>query len=152
MPRYQKRIGLASCNISNLNTTAAKKTVEDITASTTLDASDSGKIFTLSHATSVIAVTLPSAGALGAGWSATFIFGLLSTEIHTVGLASEANINGYVADPVTATPAPVIALNSSLVNFTATAVVGDQFTLTSDGTVLYLTGSQQTAAAISVTA
>ena len=152
MPRYQKSAGFDRLNVSKLITTSIKNTVESLVASSTLDASDSGKTFVLSHASTIIAVTLPSAGALGAGWSATFILGLVSSAIHTVGLTSEANIYGTINDPVTATPAPVIASGSSFVNFTATAVVGDLFTLTSDGTFLYLNGNQQTAAAISVTA
>ena len=138
--------------VNKLITVSARKTVESVTAATTLNANDSGKMFVLSS-TSAIAVTLPTAGVLGAGWTATFVFGLIGAVIHTVGLTDAANINGSVADTKTVTtPVPVIAASSSFVNFTATAVVGDQFTLTCDGTTLFLVGSQQTAAAISVTA
>lgn len=150
MPRYQKSVGFAKANVGQLITTSSKNTVETVTASTTLDACDSGKTFVLSHATVVIAVTLPSAGALGAGWKATFLFGLNSSAIHTVGLTSAANIWGSVNDAVG--NSVVIASGSSFVNFTATAVKGDQFTLECDGTNLFWSGSQQTAAGVSVTA
>lgn len=124
---------------------------EDLTAASTLDASDSGKIFFLNSATE-FATTLPSPTA---GVNFKFIVKAApSGASYTIVTASSANIiiggiNELEVD--TGDDGPYIADGDTITFVDGTAVVGDWVELISDGTSWYVTGQANADGGITVT-
>lgn len=149
MPRYQKSQAFAKANIGQLITTSSKQTVESLTASTTLEASDSGKIFTLDNATGFV-VTLPSPGAAGAGWSATFILGLaLVGSSHTI-VGGSGTLNGTITAG-TSPGSTDVGANTITFDHTASVAVGDSVTIVSNGTAFYVSGHSGATVGVTIT-
>jgi len=110
--------------------------VQSITASTTLSAGDSGKVFTV--ATDALVITLP---ACEAGLKFTFVnTGADGNNIITLSPAATDGIWGTIT-----LAGSVVdlggAANKDLINTKATAIKGDSVTLVSDGTDWYVTAS-----------
>ena len=110
--------------------------VQSITASTTLSAGDSGKIFTV--ATDALVITLP---ACEAGLKLTFVnTGADGNNIITLSPAATDGIWGTIT-----LASSVVdlggAANKDLINTKASAIKGDSVTLVSDGTDWYVTAS-----------
>ena len=110
--------------------------VHEITASTTLSAGDSGKVFTV--ATDALVITLP---ACEAGLKFTFVnTGADGNNIITLSPAATDGIWGTIT-----LASSVVdlggAANKDLINTKATAIKGDSVTLVSDGTDWYVTAS-----------
>lgn len=110
--------------------------VQSITASTTLSAGDSGKIFTV--ATDALVITLP---ACEAGLKLTFVnTGADANNIITLSPAATDGIWGTIT-----LASSVVdlggAANKDLINTKASAIKGDSVTLVSDGTDWYVTAS-----------
>jgi hypothetical protein len=119
---------------------------ETITGATTLDASDSGKFFTLAGATGA-QVTLPAVAI--AGWKARFTVGLAFATTNWT-LRSATNVIQGSAD-VNSTL--VLGANENTISFVATAeTVGDFVEIYSDGTNFYAYGFGALAGAITYTA
>lgn len=139
MPRYQKSGGFDRLNVSNLITTSSKQTVEGLTTDTTLDANDSGKIFTLDLAAGAVDVTLPSPGSAGAGWTVTIIQNITSPTAANTIESNAANIYGaVVASDGTAT---AVATGEQTITFATGSDEGDLVTLISNGTKYFVTGT-----------
>ena len=110
--------------------------VQSITASTTLTAGDSGKVFTV--ATDALVITLP---AVAAGLKFTFVnTGADGNNIITISPESSDAIWGTIT-----LAAAVVDLggvdNKDLINTKASSIKGDSATLVSDGTDWYVTAS-----------
>jgi len=119
---------------------------ETITGAITLDASDSGKYFTLSAAAGA-QVSLPSVAI--AGWKARFTVGLAFATTNWT-IKSLTNVIQGSAD-VNSTLVP--GANENTISFVATAeTVGDYVELYSDGTNFYAYGIGAAAGAITFTA
>jgi len=110
--------------------------VQSITASTTLTAGDSGKVFTV--ATDALVITLP---AVAAGLKFTFVnTGADGNNIITISPESSDAIWGTIT-----LAGSVVDLggvdNKDLINTKASSIKGDSATLVSDGTDWYVTAS-----------
>ena len=110
--------------------------VQSITASTTLTAGDSGKVFTV--ATDALVITLP---AVAAGLKFTFVnTGADANNIITISPESTDAIWGTIT-----LAASVVDLggvdNKDLILTKSTSIKGDSATLVSDGTDWYVTAS-----------
>jgi hypothetical protein len=110
--------------------------VQSITASTTLTAGDSGKVFTV--ATDALVITLP---ACAAGLKLTFVnTGADGNNIITLSPASTDGIWGTITLAGSVVDLGGVA-NKDLINTKGTAIKGDAVTLVSDGTDWYVTAS-----------
>ena len=110
--------------------------VQSITASTTLYASDSGKVFTV--ATDALVITLP---ACEAGLKFTFVnTGADSNNIITLSPAATDGIWGTITLAGSVVDLGGVA-NKDLINTKSSAIKGDSVTLVSDGTDWYVTAS-----------
>ena len=110
--------------------------VQSITASTTLTAGDSGKVFTV--ATDALVITLP---AVAAGLKFTFVnTGADANNIITISPESSDAIWGTIT-----LAGSVVDLggvdNKDLINTKSSSIKGDSATLVSDGTDWYVTAS-----------
>ena len=118
---------------------------ETITGAVTLDASDSGKFFTLSAAAGA-QVTLPAVAI--AGFKARFTVGSAFATTNWTLRAATAVIQGSVDVNSVLVP----SANRNTVSFVATAeTVGDFIELYSDGTNFYAYGIGALAGAITFT-
>ena len=110
--------------------------VQSITASTTLVAGDSGKVFTV--ATDALVITLP---ACEAGLKFTFVnTGADGNNIITLSPQSTDGIWGTITLAGSVVDLGGVA-NKDLINTKGTAIKGDSVTLVSDGTDWYVTAS-----------
>ena len=110
--------------------------VQSITASTTLVAGDSGKVFTV--ATDALVITLP---ACEAGLKFTFVnTGADGNNIITLSPQSTDGIWGTITLSGSVVDLGGVA-NKDLINTKGTAIKGDSVTLVSDGTDWYVTAS-----------
>ena len=110
--------------------------VQSITASTTLTAGDSGKVFTV--ATDALVITLP---ACAAGLKLTFVnTGADGNNIITLSPAATDSIWGTITLAGSVVDLGGVA-NKDLINTKGTAIKGDAVTLVSDGTDWYVTAS-----------
>ena len=110
--------------------------VQSITASTTLTAGDSGKVFTV--ATDALVITLP---AVAAGLKFTFVnTGVDANNIITISPESSDAIWGTIT-----LAGSVVDLggvdDKDLINTKSSSIKGDSATLVSDGTDWYVTAS-----------
>lgn len=149
MPRYQKRAGYDKLNVGQLITQSSKQQVESLTAASTLDASDSGKIFTLDNAAGFV-ITMPSPGSAGAGWSAQFI---LSTALSggDVTIVSPDNFAGSIVCAAAAAGSWTQISSAGTITFDQSAgvVVGDAVSIVSNGSKYFVSG--HSAATVGVT-
>ena len=110
--------------------------VQSITASTTLVAGDSGKVFTV--ATDALVITLP---ACEAGLKFTFVnTGADGNNIITLSPQSTDGIWGTITLSGSVVDLGGVA-NKDLINTKGTAIKGDSVTLVSDGTDWFVTAS-----------
>ena len=110
--------------------------VQSITASTTLSAGDSGKVFTV--ATDALVITLP---ACEAGLKLTFVnTGADGNNIITLSPQATDGIWGTITLAGSVVDLGGVA-NKDLINTKASAIKGDSVTLVSDGTDWYVTAS-----------
>ena len=110
--------------------------VQSITASTTLVAGDSGKVFTV--ATDALVITLP---ACEAGLKFTFVnTGADGNNIITLSPQSTDGIWGTITLAGSVVDLGGVA-NKDLINTKGTAIKGDSVTLVSDGTDWFVTAS-----------
>ena len=110
--------------------------VQSITASTTLTAGDSGKVFTV--ATDALVITLP---ACAAGLKLTFVnTGADANNIITLSPQETDGIWGTINIAASDTDLGGVA-NKDLINTKSSAIKGDSVTLVSDGTDWYVTAS-----------
>ena len=110
--------------------------VQSVTASTTLYASDSGKVFTV--ATDALVITLP---ACEAGLKFTFVnTGADGNNIITLSPASTDGVWGTITLAGSVVDLGGVA-NKDLINTKGTAIKGDSVTLISDDTDWYVTAS-----------
>ncbi len=150
MPRYQKSAGFDRLNVSNLITTSSKSTVESLTAAATLDASDSGKVFSIDVAAG-ITITLPSPGAAGAGWSTKIVLGGVSPTGDSIINAPTDIISGLIVTPAHGAAAAltnVTPIGRITFDQSAGTAEGDYITLISDGTKFYVEGMTTVAVGI----
>lgn len=113
--------------------------VESLTAASTLDNQDSGKIFMLNLAAG-FTTTLPLPQAASSGWHATFVVGTAPTGGNYVLTSGAANIHSVGSSNQDAGgDAPSSAGTADTnINFIANqALVGDRVTLFTDGTAYY---------------
>ena len=106
--------------------------VESATASFSLAAGDSGKVFVLKDA--AVTVTLPSLSDIEAGYSITLISG--SDDEHIIA-GGASKIYGQIGDRAGANFERINAASGYTLG---TALIGDRFDLISDGTNWYITG------------
>ncbi|QDP62285.1 MAG: hypothetical protein GOVbin2066_52 [Prokaryotic dsDNA virus sp.] len=110
--------------------------VQSVTASTTLNAGDSGKVFTV--ATDTLVITLP---ACEAGLKFTFVnTGADGNNIITLSPQETDGIWGTITLAGSVVDLGGVA-NKDLINTKGTAIKGDSVTLVSDGTDWYVTAS-----------
>tara|TARA_R100001463_G_scaffold11656_1_gene32464 strand:+ start:5743 stop:6141 length:399 start_codon:yes stop_codon:yes gene_type:complete len=110
--------------------------VQSITASSTLSAGDSGKVFTI--ATDALVITLP---ACEAGLKFTFVnTGADGNNIITLSPQATDSIWGTITLAGSVVDLGGVA-NKDLINTKGTAIKGDAVTLVSDGTDWYVTAS-----------
>ena len=110
--------------------------VQSITATSTLSAGDSGKVFTV--ATDALVITLP---ACEAGLKFTFVnTGADGNNIITLSPQSTDSIWGTITLAGSVVDLGGVA-NKDLINTKGTAIKGDAVTLVSDGTDWYVTSS-----------
>ena len=110
--------------------------VQSITASKTLTAGDSGKVFTV--ATDALVITLP---ACEAGLKFTFVnTGADANNIITLSPAATDGIWGTITLAGSVVDLGGVA-NKDLINTKTSAIKGDSVTLVSDGTDWYVTAS-----------
>ncbi len=112
--------------------------IETITASQTLTSADNGKTYVLSHASVVIAVTLPSPAA---GLSFKFISGLATSAAHTIAATStllHGGINELEVD--TSDDGPFASGSTTLTLVASTETVGDFVEMQCDGTSWFING------------
>lgn len=110
--------------------------VQSITASSTLGAGDSGKVFTV--ATDALVITLP---ACEAGLKFTFVnTGADGNNIITLSPQATDSIWGTITLAGSVVDLGGVA-NKDLINTKGTAIKGDSVTLVSDGTDWYVTAS-----------
>ena len=110
--------------------------VQSITASTTLVAGDSGKVFTV--ATDALVITLP---ACEAGLKFPFVnTGADGNNIITLSPQSTDGIWGTITLSGSVVDLGGVA-NKDLINTKGTAIKGDSVTLVSDGTDWFVTAS-----------
>ena len=110
--------------------------VQSITASKTLTAGDSGKVFTV--ATDALVITLP---ACEAGLKFTFVnTGADGNNIITLSPAATDGIWGTITLAGSVVDLGGVA-NKDLINTKTSAIKGDSVTLVSDGTDWYVTAS-----------
>ena len=110
--------------------------VQSITASTTLVAGDSGKVFTV--ATDALVITLP---ACEAGLKFTFVnTGADGNNIITLSPQSTDGVWGTITLAGSVVDLGGVA-NKDLINTKGTAIKGDSVTLVSDGTDWFVTAS-----------
>ena len=110
--------------------------VQSITVSTTLYATDSGKVFTV--ATDALVITLP---ACEAGLKFTFVnTGADGNNIITLSPQSTDSIWGTITLAGSVVDLGGVA-NKDLINTKLTSIKGDSVTLVSDGTDWYVTAS-----------
>jgi hypothetical protein len=108
----------------------------EITASTTLYAGDSGKVFMV--ATDALVITLP---ACEAGLKFTFVnTGADANNIITLSPAATDSIWGTITLASTVVDLGGVA-NKDLINTKSSSIKGDSVTLVSDGTDWYVTAS-----------
>ena len=110
--------------------------VQSITATSTLSAGDSGKVFTV--ATDALVITLP---ACEAGLKFTFVnTGADGNNIITLSPQATDGIWGTITLAGSVVDLGGVA-NKDLINTKGTAIKGDAVTLVSDGTDWYVTAS-----------
>ena len=110
--------------------------VQSITVSTTLYATDSGKVFTV--ATDALVITLP---ACEAGLKFTFVnTGADGNNIITLSPQATDSIWGTITLAGSVVDLGGVA-NKDLINTKGTAIIGDSVTLVSDGTDWFVTAS-----------
>ena len=110
--------------------------VQSITATSTLSAGDSGKVFTV--ATDALVITLP---ACEAGLKFTFVnTGADGNNIITLSPQSTDSVWGTITLAGSVVDLGGVA-NKDLINTKGTAIKGDAVTLVSDGTDWYVTSS-----------
>ena len=110
--------------------------VQSITASKTLTAGDSGKVFTV--ATDALVITLP---ACEAGLKFTFVnTGADANNIITLSPAATDGIWGTITLAGSVVDVGGVD-NKDLINTKTSAIKGDSVTLVSDGTDWYVTAS-----------
>ena len=120
-----------SANTINAGTVSSRKSVEAVSAATTLTQADSGKVFNINQA-SVYAITLPTATTAAealqlVGWHATFIAGTVAGNNVTIvrGEPSNDSITGAVASHVQ-DGLTGVTIGSHVITFAATDCdVGD---------------------------
>lgn len=122
---------------------------EDLTATSILDASDSGKVLFLNSATE-FATTLP---APAAGLNFKFICKAAPVSAsYTIVTASSANIIiGGINELDTTNDGPYIADGDTITFADGVAVVGDYVELASDGTSWYVNGQANADGGITLT-
>ena len=149
MPRYQKSGGFDRLNVSNLITTSSKQTVESLVASSTLDANDSGKIFTIDLAAGAIVITLPTPGAAGAGWSVTIIQNATHVTASNT-IIGATNIWGALANSEASVVSALGTGETTITLVVSQAVVGDKIHLISTGTTFIVSGTTAVGAAVTI--
>jgi len=127
--------------------------VESIDAAKTLYASDSGKVFMVTHtggsesSSGGYTITIPTPSAAGAGWTAKFIVNasVLSDEASEDVILNDGTSDAMVVKYVDAADSGTVSLVSDIaadtVGFDHTAVKGDYINLFSDGTTWFAEGA-----------
>jgi hypothetical protein len=103
----------------------------------TVTVGQAGTTFLVPIIAATASINLPTAAAAN-GMTFKFISSGIQTHVTSIGLASAANISGLVWGISTGSVLAVACVGKSTVNFTASAIVGDQITFTSDGTNWYV--------------
>ena len=113
--------------------------VESLTAASTLDSEDSGKVFVLNLAAG-FTTTLPTPQAASSGWHATFVVGTAPTGGNYVITSGAANIHavGSTNEDAGGDGPSSAGTADTNINFVANqALVGDRVHLFTDGTAYY---------------
>tara|TARA_B100001939_G_C16920577_1_gene609131 strand:+ start:118 stop:552 length:435 start_codon:yes stop_codon:yes gene_type:complete len=127
-----------------------KLKVENIAAARTLTAADSGKVFILSQA-DAYSVTLPTAAAAGAGWSAKFVLGTAgSNAVEVIPNSAEDTLIGTVVSADGAAGASAESGVDQLIWVASTAAVGDSAEIVCDGLNFYVSGQMHDAGHITL--
>ena len=118
--------------------------VENITAAKDIEASDSGKIFTIDQ-DAAFSITLPTVAQAGAGWFAKFL--LTDAGTNSVKIISDASEDTLIGMIGSADGAASESAESGVdeIDFANGAAVGDYVDIFCDGTNFYVTGMQHDA-------
>ena len=120
-----------------------KRVVRAVTADTTLDASDSGKIIIVNPAATTL-IQLPSAAVVGAGWFVTIVIteddGGAMDQIVNIGTFAGEFFNGILVGGDAGGSDIADGAGDDFINCTADATSGERFDIFSDGTRMHVTG------------
>ena len=126
-----------------------RKNIVDVAAAKTLIPSDSGSVFNINQA-SAYEITLPLMSTIEKGWNATFVIGTVAANAVTIAnnTAEDSIVGGISgADGGTATHAETAVDEIVFING---AVLGDQCTITANGSNYFVTGYAADVAHITV--
>lgn len=115
------------------------RAVEAITVAKDIEASDSGKLFTISQASGAYNITLPTVAQAGAGWYADFV--LVAAASNAVAIINDASEDKLIGTAVGADGGAGTASASAVdsVTFISGAEVGDSCHIVCDGSNFYVT-------------
>ena len=126
-----------------------RKNVVDVDAAKTLIPSDSGSVFNINQA-SAYEITLPLMSTIETGWNVKFILGTVAANAVTIAnnTAEDTIVGGVAgADGGAATHAETAVDEVVFING---AVLGDQCTITANGSNYFVTGYAADVAHITV--
>jgi len=109
--------------------------VENIAAAKNIEASDSGKFFTIDQ-DAAFAITLPTVAQAGAGWFATFMINDIGTNAVTIiPDSTEDTLSGFVMSGDGGTGGSAVGVDT--LTFINGAETGDKVDIFCDGTIFY---------------
>jgi hypothetical protein len=114
------------------------RAVEAITVAKELEASDSGKLFTISHASGAYNITLPTVAQAGAGWYAEFI--RITGDSNAVAIINDSSEDKLIGTAVGTDGGTGTGSASAVdsVTFIAGGEIGDRCTIMCDGSNFYV--------------
>ena len=127
--------GITAVASITLGSRVQTRIVENIAAAKNIEASDSGKFFTIDQ-DSAFAITLPTVAQAGAGWFATFMINDIGTNAVTIiPDATEDTLSGFVMSGDGGTGGSAVGVDT--LTFINGAETGDKVDIFCDGTIFY---------------